>query len=69
MPSDSHRLLMERSANYARVLSLGLNISTRAEVTYPPIIGPGDSFFLDGATSNCREDVVLADLENYLEND
>ena len=27
---------------YARVLSLGFNGSTRAEVAYPPIIGPGD---------------------------
>ena len=46
----SHRLLKERSANYARVLSLGLNVLTRAEVAYPPIIDPGDSFSLGDVT-------------------
>ena len=44
---------MERSANYARVLSLGFNGSARAEVAYPPIIGPGDSFSVAGMTSKC----------------
>ena len=52
---------------YARILSPGF--STRAEVAYPPIIGPGDSFGGVGAMPKCREDVVFAKSENYLEND
>ena len=34
-----------RTWNYARVLSLGLNISTRAEVTYPPLSALEIHFF------------------------
>ena len=39
-----NQLLKERSAIYARVLSLGFNGLARTEVTYPPIIDPGNTF-------------------------
>ena len=60
---------MEPSTNYARVLSLGFNASARAEVTYPPIIDPGDSYFGVGVNPNGREGVEITDVENYLAND